>query len=284
VRIDRRFVKRLSRRQFLATAAGGLAAAAGGDALLVEPTAIDISRHDVVVPGLPPGLAGLRIAQLTDLHLHGGIHATARAALVLLARERPDVVVLVGDICNRDTDLPWLVAWAKDARGTLATYATYGNWEHYAEIDRATAESAYARAGVEFLCNSAATLRVGDATLALLGLDDPVEGHPDLGATLAGADGARAGILLLHGPGYVDTIPRDTAPAPALLLAGHTHGGQIRLPFWSPYLPAGSGRFVAGWYRDTLAPLYVSRGLGTIVVRARLFCRPELPIFTLRAG
>src|SRR2546430_12988376 len=74
------------------------------------------------------------------------------------------------------------------------------------------------------------------------------------------------------------------SPRPAAVLSGHTHGGQMRLPFYTPYTPYGSGRFVAGWYRDTLAPLYVSRGIGTVGIPARLFCPPELPIFTLRGG
>ena len=77
-------------------------------------------------------------------------------------------------------------------------------------------------------------------------------------------------------------IRRDRFPAPAAILSGHTHGGQIRLPFYAPYTPYGSGRFVAGWYRDTLAPLYVSRGIGTVTIPARLFCLPELAVFTLR--
>ena len=67
-----------------------------------------------------------------------------------------------------------------------------------------------------------------------------------------------------------------------MILSGHTHGGQIRLPGLTLYTPPGSGRYVSGWYRDTLAPLYVSRGIGTATIRMRFFCPPELPVFTLR--
>jgi predicted MPP superfamily phosphohydrolase len=80
----------------------------------------------------------------------------------------------------------------------------------------------------------------------------------------------------------VDGVPRERFPAPAAIIAGHTHGGQIRLPFYAPYTPWGSGRFVAGWYHDTLAPLYVSRGIGTVTIPARLFCLPEVALFTLQ--
>src|SRR5438445_10875621 len=82
---------------------------------------------------------------------------------------------------------------------------------------------------------------------------------------------------------YTTLFRSDVAPRPAAILAGHTHGGQIRLPFYTPYVPYGSGRFVAGWYKDTVAPLYVARGVGTVGIHARLFCPPELPVFTLSA-
>lgn len=274
----------LTRRQFLTAASGVMGAAVLGDGFLVEPTAIEVTRHDLGVPGLPAELAGWRIACLSDVHLHDGVTAAARATLELLERERPDVVLLVGDICNRRSDLATLASWARHARGRRATFATLGNWEHDAGIDRAAGERVYAQAGVELLYNSAARVRAGKAALTIVGIDDPVLGEPDVAAAVRDVDGAAPALWVVHGPGFVDTIPRDRFPRPAAILAGHTHGGQVRLPFYTPYTPTGSGRFVAGWYRDTLAPLYVTRGIGTVMVPARLFCRPELAVFTLREG
>jgi predicted MPP superfamily phosphohydrolase len=271
-----------TRRRFLGAAAGFAAAAALGDGFLVEPTAIEVTRHDLVIPGLAPRLAGLRIACVTDVHLHGRVHAAARATLGLLAHERPEIVVLIGDIYNHSDDLARLIRWAGDARGTLATFATFGNWEHMAAIDRASAERYYGQVGVEFLYNSSGRVRVGSAQLTVVGIDDPVAGEPDVAAAVRGLGAADPAIWVLHAPGFVDEVPHGRFPSPAAILAGHTHGGQIRLPFYTPYTPTGSGRFVAGWYRDTLAPLYVSRGIGTVGVPARFSCPPELPIFTVR--
>ena len=274
----------VSRRQFVTGSIGLLAAAALGDGFLVEPTAIEVSRHDLVVPGLGPDLDNLRIACISDVHLHRGVPRAARVALERLARERPDVVVLIGDICNRRSDLATLTAWASDARGARATFATLGNWEHDAGIDRATAERAYGQVGIELLYNSSARVGVGPSALTIVGIDDPVVGEPDVAAAVHGLDAADPALWLVHAPGYVDQIPRDRFPRPAAILAGHTHGGQVRLPFYTPYTPSGSGRFVAGWYRDTMAPLYVTRGIGTVLLDARLFCPPEMAVLTLRKG
>ncbi len=272
----------LSRRQLLLGTAGAVAAAALGDGFLIEPVSIDVTRHDVPIPGLAHELDGFRIACITDVHLHRGIRRAARATLEQLARERPHLVALTGDICNRRRDLGDLVAFAGQARGTVATVATLGNWEHDAGIDRATGEKAYGIAGVELLYNSTTRIRVGNASLTVVGIDDPVLGTPDVAAATHGLDEREPCLWVVHAPGYVDTILPGVVPRPAAVLSGHTHGGQVRLPFYTPYTPYGSGRFVAGWYRDTLAPLYVSRGIGTVVLPARLFCPPELPIFTLR--
>jgi len=272
----------LSRRQFFVGTAGAVAAAALGDGFLIEPVSIDVTRHDVPIPGLPHELDGFRIACITDVHLHSGIHRAARATLEQLARERPHLVALIGDMCNRRIDLEDLVAFAGHARGTVATVATLGNWEHDAGIDRATGEKAYGIAGGELLYNSTTRIRVGNASLTVVGIDDPVRGDPDVVAATRGLAGRAPCLWVLHAPGYVDTIHAGVVPRPAAVLSGHTHGGQVRLPFYTPFTPYGSGRFVAGWYRDTLAPLYVSRGIGTVGLPARLFCPPELPIFTLR--
>jgi len=274
----------LSRRAFLATAVGSVGAAALGDAFLVEPSAIAVTRQDIPVAGLAPALAGLRLAVVTDVHLHNGIGAAARATLPLLAAERPDVVALIGDICNERGDLATLAAWARHARGSAATVATLGNWEHDAGIDRAIGERAYSQAGVELLYNSTARVSRGGATLHVVGIDDPVKGRPDLAAALAGVGSCDPAVWLVHAPGWVDGVGHDVTPRPLAVFAGHTHGGQIRLPFFTPYVPYGSGRFVSGWYRDTAAPLYVSRGIGTITVHARLFCPPELAVLTLRSA
>jgi uncharacterized protein len=130
--------------------------------------------------------------------------------------------------------------------------------------------------------NAHREIRVDGASLVLVGLDDPVMGRPDARQARTGDRPDGVEIWLVHAPGFVSRQHGYLSRPPALVLSGHTHGGQIRLPLLPALTPPGSGRFVEGWYRDTLAPLYVSRGIGTTTIPARLRCPPELPIFTLR--
>lgn len=270
----------LSRRHFLAAAATAGAAGVGLSAYAFGPaaTTVELTRHDVQVAGLPASLRGLRIAQVSDVHLPANAGAV-RHALALLEAERPELVILTGDIVEHARALDDLIAFARRARGTVGTYAVMGNWERAGGVPPIDARRAYAAAGVQFLCNETAMLKVGSARLGIVGLDDWVSGRPDPRGALARVDGADAMVWALHAPGFADRLPAG-APA-SLLLAGHTHGGQIRLPLMPALRPSGSGRFLAGWYDTPTAPLYVSRGVGTTNIRARFRCPAELPLFTL---
>jgi predicted MPP superfamily phosphohydrolase len=253
----------------------GLSAYAFGPAA----TTVELTRHDALVPGLHPSLEGLRIAQVSDVHLPAN-QGAVRHALALLEAERPEVVIFTGDIVERHRALDALVEFARRARGTLGSYAVMGNWEWAGGIQPADARRAYAAAGVRFLCNENTVLTVGRARLGIIGLDDWVNGHPDPAAAVAQAEPADAAVWALHAPGYADLLPAGASGS--LLLGGHTHGGQIRLPLLPALRPYGSGRFLAGWYGTATAPLYVSRGVGTTNIRARFRCPAELPVFTLR--
>lgn len=273
---------RISRRQFLA-GAGAAGAVVAADAFGFEAHRVQLSRHDVAIPGLPSGLDGLRIAQISDVHFPGN-QIAARAALEHLGRERPDIVLLTGDMTETARALGDVRRFAGESRGRLATIALLGNWEHRAGVTAAVARETYRSAGVDLLVNESKTVDVAGVPLALVGLDDGVMGHADVPAARRDVVPGSTEIWMVHAPGFAETPPPDVAARPALLIAGHTHGGQIRIPLLPPVTPVGAGRFLEGWYYDTYAPLYVSRGVGTTGVPARFRCPAELPLFTLRAG
>lgn len=261
---------------------GGALTAAGLalDGFGLEPAEVLITRSELPVPGLDRAFDGMTLAQISDVHLPGNQRA-ARETLRLIQRERPDVVVCTGDIVEHPDAVGMLTEFVRQARGTRATIGIFGNWERRARISDALLADAYRRAGATMLQDARMVLREGAGRLGIAGLGDALYRAPSLGPQVLDPSPSDADLWLVHCPAYADRLPA-VPRKPAALLSGHTHGGQIRLPGWVPYTPVGSGRFVEGWYRDAHAPLYVSRGIGTVEVTARFCCPPELPIFTLR--
>jgi uncharacterized protein len=174
--------------------------------------------------------------------------------------------------------------FAEGARGSLATVAVLGNWEYRAGVVGNSARGFYQTAGVDLLINQCKVVDLSGTHLALVGLDDTLSGSPDLIQARSGLAEDALEIWVVHEPNFADQPAGPLSGRSSLLLAGHTHGGQIRIPFLPPVRPVGAGRFLEGWYRDTVAPLYVSRGVGTTGIPARFRCPAELPIFTLRRG
>jgi predicted MPP superfamily phosphohydrolase len=191
-------------------------------------------------------------------------------------------VLLTGDQCETAAAEDELVEFVRAARGTVATLAILGNWDYRGGMIGLLGRRAYERAGASLLINQHAIVSVGGAKLAFVGLDDMLSSWPNAAAALTGLPLEIPAIWTVHEPGFADYLVPAPAQKPALVLSGHTHGGQIRLPGLPAFTPTGSGRFLEGWYSSPLGRLYVSRGIGTADVRARFRCPPELPIFVLR--
>ncbi len=274
----------MSRRAFL-VAAGGTAAGfavAGTDAFTGALRRVELNRHDVPVPGLLQGLEGVTVAHVSDIHLYAGIHAAARRAMELVSSSRPDITMITGDLVENQLQLAELGPLLAACRGRLATVVTMGNWEIQVGVTPGALARICSAAGATLLYNDSQVVTIGETTLALVGLDDPRAGIPDPERALRNVPGSALTVWGFHAPGYADQLIGRPYPRPALMLSGHTHGGQIRPPLLPAITPPASGRFVSGWYRDTFAPLFVSRGIGTSGIRARFRCPPEVGLFTLR--
>jgi uncharacterized protein len=243
-------------------------AATGGYAHLIEPQRIQVTRHSIAGKVHEP----LRIAHLTDLHTSG--FGQREQNLVMLVRaENPDLIVITGDIVDKG-----LLAPARDLlinlSAPLGVWIVRGNWENWGV--REDEHAFFTTAGARFLSNAGALVR---PDLWVGGLDDPSTGEPDLDRALAGAPAAAFKLVLMHAPDYF----HDIGGRFDLALAGHTHGGQVRLPLYGPlWLPPGGKRYVAGWYTRHGSQLYVSRGIGTSIARFRFLARPELAIIEIR--
>ena len=275
----------ISRRRFVATSAMAACAVALPSAELHATHRVELSEHLIPVPGLPPAMAGMTIAHVSDLHFYEpDIHAAAQNALEVIGRARPDLVILTGDQWESRGGHAGLLAWLGQLPPGSRTLACLGNHDYAAGVSARAAERVHERGGCELLVNRSSTLHLRGADLQIVGLDDLRHGRQDPGAVARGLDPELPQLWLLHEPGHVDVYDWPESARPALLLSGHTHGGQIRFPGVAPLTPRGSGRYVSGTYRTRRGPLYVSRGVGTSGVRLRVHCPPEVPIFTLRSA
>ncbi len=271
----------MTRRRFLAAGAATLAVAAIPTAELHATHQVRLSRRRVGVPGLPPALAGFTIAQVSDLHLYERRpHGAAEHALEVLTRVRPDLLVLTGDQWDRRAGAAALPDWLRSLPSSTRVLACVGNHEYSTGMARRAARI-HGRGGCELLVNRAATLEVPGGRLQVVGLDDWRHGTQDPEGVARQLDPGLPQLWLLHEPEQVDRFAWPVEARPFLLLAGHTHGGQVRLPLMEPYTPRGSGRYLAGEYATPQGPLYVSRGVGTSGPRVRVQCPPEVPVFEL---
>ncbi len=262
----------LSRRRVLLGAAAASGAAAL-DAFVVEPRWLEVTEHDVRIPALPTSLEGFRIAHVTDAHLTtlGMLEERIGSAV---RRLDVQVVALTGDLVDSSARLPVLEDWCRLLSRTGTTLlGTFGNWEHWGQISEEHLRSSYRRVGARLLVNEAAKID----GVTLFATDDGLSGTVRWDRLEAGGNVAR--LLLTHSPEHLDDAPRRTRFHQ--VLAGHTHGGQVRAGPFAPVLPPGSGRFVCGAYDTPVGPLWVSRGVGTSILPARFMCRPELPVFRL---
>lgn len=283
--------------------AGLAAGALAWYALRVEPQRVELTRPEVPVPGLPAAWDGATILFLADTHHWDWGEREDRVVACLDPLDPPDLIVWGGDYLGHDRGVETALRMAQsvaDRFPGVPAVAVRGNAEHKILPDRlALLERGMADVGVSWLVNGWTTLPLRGAGLTVAGTDDPYYGFSDLDRTLAGIGPDAFTLLVAHSP---QVAPRAAAAGVDLLLSGHTHGGQVRLPgygavktqnplsrrvdcglFDRARLSAVLGRDPGG---DLVA--YVTRGIGLAFVprvpwlAPRLLCRPEVALLTLR--
>lgn len=278
---------RLSRRQWIASGAGAVVAGVAGtlaNAFWIEPGRVDVTRHRI---GTGTGSTPVRVTQLSDLHLRAIGHHEERIAHAV-GELNPELILITGDIVDRDNNLE-LVDRFLALLPPVQKIAITGNREHLSGVDMVELARVYAKWNGRLLRNASTDVWFGSNRLMVTGLDDLVAGQPDTMAAFADVGVCRNHLLLAHCPLHRDVyrtqVPpsadgsRVSLPTPQIMLAGHTHGGQIAplgRPLWRPH---GSGRYVRGWYDDGPTAMYVSCGLGTTHIPARIGAVPEIAHF-----
>lgn len=236
---------------------------------------LTVEQVQVPVTGLHTALAGFKIVQLSDIHYL----PFTQLALVEQAVERvralqPDLVVLTGDFVTHEADTIFgMVHALSNLNATYGVFAVIGN--HDARAGTRVVHQGIEEAGITILHNRGFTFDVGHGQLHLAGVDDCIWGHPDVHAALDGSKSDIPTILLAHEPDVIDDFS-EIGPI-TLQLSGHTHGGQVRLPFLgTPILPKLGEKYVHGLHRVNNSWVYTNRGLGMVSMPIRFNCPPEV--------
>jgi uncharacterized protein len=246
----------------------------------IEPNWLQVKQVNLTLPHLSPEFKGYRIVQITDIHAGDWLQQSQLERIVeMVNRQQPDLVVLTGDYVTRSPK-----DGADILKSTLSklhprdrSLAVLGNHDYYAggKAIAAILETA----GIQVLENDVYSLKRGEATLHIAGVGSLMADKIDLDRVLAKLKDGEA-IMLAHEPDFVGTTA--TTGRFALQLSGHSHGGQVKIPFLRrKVLPPYAKTYPSGLYRVGNMFQYTSRGVGMVKPHVRFNCRPEITVLNL---
>jgi uncharacterized protein len=273
------------RRKLLQAAGVGLVALplAGTTWGFVRRNRFRVSEVQVPIRDLPKDLEGLRIVQITDIHLSPFLSEREFARAIDMANEtRANIALVTGDLITRPGDpLDACLGQLARLRADAGVLGCLGNHEHYARVENYVTEQGR-RIGIDFLRQQARQLRFGNATINFAGVDYQRMHSPYLKGTEQLIVPGALNILLSHNP---DVFPVAAAQGYRLTISGHTHGGQVDVEILDQHVNVARyfTPFVQGLYHRENSSVYVSNGLGTIGVPVRLGAPPEVSVLRLCA-
>jgi predicted MPP superfamily phosphohydrolase len=245
-----------------------------------EANSLSLENIEIDIKRLPKKLDGFKIIHLSDIH-HSPFTDLKHInrAVKVANRLKPDLFILTGDYVSHETKFIAPVAKALGAlKAEFGTYACLGNHDHWTDPDIVTEK--FREAGITVLINEGFRLEVREASFWLAGVDDHMVGKTDLPAALKGSYPDEFKILLAHNPLIFRQAVRSGVD---LTFSGHTHGGQVKVRDPEKrILPRR--KLSAGLHKRKDSQIYITRGIGTVVLPVRFQCPPEISMLTLRTG
>ena len=248
---------------------------------LTEPFRLTVEHHQIHLRRLPRKLDGFRVVQLSDIH-HSPFTSREQIerAVQTANKLQPDIVALTGDYVSKER--AYAAPCAELLSGLRARYGVYavlGNHDHW--TDAALITDLFRAEGITVLVNQGMRFANKDGAFWLAGVDDTMVGLEDLPLALAGSSDQEFKLLLAHNP----IILRRAARAGVdLVLSGHTHGGQVSLRSERNAAGRPRRRLLKGLARQGETQIYITRGLGTVVLPVRFGCPPEVSLLELRTA
>ncbi|MCF6157185.1 MAG: metallophosphoesterase [wastewater metagenome] len=271
----------ISRRTFLKATYGSLfgITSLGGYSCLLEPRWVEINTVTIGINSLPKQFEGMTIAQLSDIHHCKYVtREFIRKCIRKVNTLSPDIIVLTGDyVDNSDEFISPVVKELAELKAKEGIFAVLGNHDKNREFT----SDALSQKGIHVLINNAIPVFRKKHCLFIAGIDDLWTGRIDLEATLKGMDD-NPRILLSHNPDIIKAVSQEQADVD-FIIAGHTHGGQVCLPFYGSPFTASTFciRYASGLFQEGKTVMYVNKGIGISGLPVRFFARPEITLFTL---
>jgi uncharacterized protein len=250
----------------------------------IEPNWIEIVPLQLAIPNLDRAFDNFKLVQISDLHSNKFMSQERLARIIrLVNQQQPDAIAITGDFITKGShfDEEQLKSILSQLHSKSVTLAVLGNHDHWmTRTDRL--KQVLWSSKIVNLDNEVYLVERQGKKLAFAGLDDPYWGRPDLRKTIAQLPDGIPAVLLVHEPDYIEQSAKTHKFA--LQLSGHSHGGQVRLPFLNPLvLPRGGEKYFAGLNQVEDTITYTNRGLGMTNLPIRFGSRPEITVFTLHS-
>jgi len=248
----------------------------------IEPNWIEVVSIDMSIPNLSSVFDGFKLVQISDIHASYAMPQRRLDRFIrIVNQQQPDAIAITGDIITKHKNfnaakLEQTLSQLISKSGTLAVLGNHDHWP--AKIVKL--KKLLINSNIANLDNEVYLIKRGKHKLAIAGTDDPYWGHPDLDKVVRSLPPESPAILLVHEPDYIGKSAKTHRFA--LQLSGHSHGGQIRLPFSKPLtLPTGGRKYFIGLNKLENTIVYTNRGLGMTNLPLRFNSRPEITVFTL---
>jgi len=254
---------------------------------IFEPNDIQVERISIEIKNLPESFNDVKIVHLTDFHSYN-FGEREKRILEILEKINPDFIFITGDFIDHKTKNinSCQEFWQKlgnKYQGKI--FGVIGNHEYWNDdISTKDFKKLLEKSGIVVLDNKNKKIFQGNEYIYLVGVDDPDTGNDDLKKAAAGAEENVPKILLAHSPDIVNDLDSLKKENINLILAGHTHGGQIKIPFIKPFWTPtkNHGKYASGLFEIDNIYLYVNRGIGTAVLPIRFNCPPEVTVIELK--
>jgi len=253
----------------------------GSYPIFIERNIVTINRYKVFLPDLPQSFNGFSIAHLTDLHFGALVSEPFIERVVTRANNlKTDVIVCTGDYVHKrnttqEIDTVWPIL--SKLRAKHGVFSVLGNHDHWADTEKSLYWLERSGQNIRHTCVS---ISKGNERIFLGGAGDLWEDTLNIDEAFADSDQECCRILLSHNPDSADQ--KFNVPV-SLVLSGHTHGGQVRLPLYGPpVLPVQNKKYSSGLISTEKTMLFISRGIGWAIYPIRFNCFPEIAVIELR--